>query len=242
MLAHCPDVFGLRLNWVPSTNLEAPRLASADKLTGMFQYFRNLGIFASVVLGGCASQQGPESLLIPASRYESAFDAATEVARAEGMPAALRDRRSGIIETVAQPAGSLLEPWRNDNASLSQATENTLAYQRRRARFEFVQRNPSSVQTSNESASNEFSVPSSEDLTQAQSDLELRVWVYVERASAPGLRRSTWTRRNTTRTRLIAPEGDTGPTPSTSWTAVARDAAYERRLLAAVENAMASEK
>jgi len=142
------------------------------------------------------------------------------------MPPALRDRRSGVIETEAQIAGSVLEPWRTDNASAAQAVENTVAFQRRRARFEFT---PAGFQEP------------PRDLTKVPDDLELRVWVFVERASTPGLRRSTWTRSKTTTTQLVAPEGDTGPAPTTSWTPVTRDVAYERRLLAAVQDGLRSQ-
>ena len=46
------------------------------------------------------------------------------------------DMDEGVIETQPDIATSILEPWGNDNATLGQATENTLAFQRRRARFE----------------------------------------------------------------------------------------------------------
>src|SRR5262245_26807394 len=79
------------------------------------------------MLGGCATSEGPDAVTLDASQYQAAFDAAVEAAREQDMPPILQDRRSGIIETDARIAASLLEPWRNDNASMNQAVENTVA-------------------------------------------------------------------------------------------------------------------
>jgi hypothetical protein len=175
-------------------------------------------------------------------QYAAAFDAAVESARRHGMPAVVRDRRAGVIETEARIAGSLLEPWRTDHASVEQAAENTLAFQRRRARFEFStaefgrridpaeprQAGPDVLGTE----------PSAGDLTQTQGSLELRVWVFIERAQTPGLRRSTWTRSATTSTRIIDPNGDQSRGSGTVWAPLTRDKDYERRLLAEVEGSL----
>ena len=48
---------------------------------------------------GCAARAGEDVLRIEAGRYAAAFDAALAVASASGIPAVLRDRRAGIIET-----------------------------------------------------------------------------------------------------------------------------------------------
>ena len=83
--------------------------------------------------GGCApGSEGPELLVIPSSSYARAFDAADAVVREESMSPALRDRRGGVIETEPRIEGSVLEPWRDDNATAEQAWENTFAFQRRR--------------------------------------------------------------------------------------------------------------
>jgi hypothetical protein len=206
----------------------------------------------SAGMSGCASNSdGPELLTVPAADYPAAFDAALEAARREGMPAALRDRRAGVIETNPCPAGSLLEPWRTDNASLDQATENTMAYQRRLARFEFAPAgmNPGAQAPATQPLTGPDFVSGGEpplDLSQAQGDLELRVWVYLERGSIPGLRRSTWTRSKTTQTQLVYPEGQADRIKGkergmvVNWTPVARDPDYERRLLRMVQEIMAN--
>ena len=202
-------------------------------------------VTAVLVAAGCASAPpGPEVLTVTAADYAAAFDAAVEAARRDGMPAVLRDRRGGVIETTPRVAGSILEPWRGDNASLEQAVENTVAYQRRRARFEFARAGfvpPDEITTTQPLAGpdvvNAQQTPL--DLTAETGELELRVWVYVERASMPGQRRSTWTRAKTTQAQLVYPEGMKDRRGVTvNWTPAARDPDYERRLLRHVQEIM----
>ncbi len=190
---------------------------------------------------GCATSQGPDFLSIDSQRYSDAFDAAVEAARVAGLWPIVRDRRSGVIETEPRIAGSLLEPWRTDNASFTQTIENTITFQRRRARFEFapIIFPPDQPPDAPLTGPDLFGTHKSEvDLTRHTGPLELRVWVYVERSYSPGLRRSTWTRAKTTRTRIVPAEGD-GTLARQYWTPVHRDEAFERRLLAAVQSALA---
>jgi hypothetical protein len=194
-------------------------------------------LVALAVLGGCATEQGPESLRIAPDQYQAAFDAAVDAARADGLVTALRDPRSGVIETEAGRAPSLIEPWRYGGNSSGQLLENTVAYQRRRARFEFT---PVGLPDSPEPAvlrgpdlvgQNEYLT----DLTRTGRELELQVRVVLERRSIPGIRRSTWTRQVTSQT-TIEPTRDMSPESTRPhWTVVARDGDAERRLLAAVQ-------
>lgn len=200
--------------------------------------FCRLLLFVGVGLGlpGCSStDDGPAVLRIAPPAYSAAFDAAVEAARQEGMPAVLRDRRTGLIETDTRIAGSVLEPWRTDNRNLNQTMQNTLAFQRRRCRFEFTPlQTPHHAEFQPDGDANaESDAP--QDLTQIDQDLELRVSVFVERAYAPGVRRSTWTRSKTTKTDLVWPEGQLGPNAERFWAPITRDPAYERRLLAKVQ-------
>ena len=190
--------------------------------------------------GGCAGSQGPEALIIDAADYQAAFDAASEAVRVQGMPPILQDRRAGVIETDARIAASLIEPWRNDNASFNQATENTLAMQRRRARFEFMPAGSPQPQSAPVPTGPSVAIAAASpvDLTHATGPLELRVRVFVDRAQTPGVRRSTWTRAETTTAQLVAPEGLTG---GTYWVPFTRDLAFERRLLDSVQQAIASD-
>ncbi len=192
------------------------------------------------IVSGCATSQGPTFLTIQSEAYADAFDAAVEAAAVAGLSPTVRDRRSGVIETEPRIAGSVLEPWRNDNASFAHAMENTITFQRRRARFEFTPagfrpREPAEAPLTGPDL---FAMDDAEvDLSRLAGPLELRVWVYVERAYSPGIRRSTWTRAKTTRTRIVPAEDETA-LPTRFWMPVRRDEAYERRLLAAVERAL----
>jgi hypothetical protein len=196
---------------------------------------------------GCASKpEGPVYLTISSSDYAAVFDAAVEAARRDGLPAALRDRRGGVIETQTRMAGSVLEPWRTDD-SATQALENTVSYQRRRARFEFVPAgfSPPDAATTTQPLSGPDVVNAEDtplDLTAAEGELELRVWVYLERATIPGQRRSTWTRSKTTQALLVYPEGmEDRKSVQVIWTPVARDNRYEKRLLANVQKVLAEQ-
>ena len=192
------------------------------------------------MVSGCATSQGPAFLTIHAEAYADAFDAAVEAAALAGLTPTVRDRRNGVIETEPRIAASVLEPWRTDNASFAQVIENTISFQRRRARFEFTPagfrpREPAEAPLTGPDL---FAQHDAEvDLSRLAGPLELRVWVYVERAYSPGIRRSTWTRARTTRARIILAE-DKKALPTQYWTPVRRDEAYERRLLAAVERAL----
>lgn len=197
------------------------------------------GLALVVALAAGCSTAGPDALLVQPSAYEATFDAALDAARRDGLTPVLLDRRSGVIETEARVAGSLLEPWRIDNSGFDQTFENTLAYQRRRARFEFV---PVGFRPTE--STSDATLPGPDltavrqppiDLTQTDEPMELRVWVYVERAYVEGLRRNTWTRQGTTRTRTVTPRDQGTVEPATYWTPSSRDEAYERRLLRQVE-------
>ncbi len=204
-------------------------------------------VWMALATGGCVSNSsGPEVITVSAADYPQAFDAAAEVARHSGMPTTLRDRRGGVIETQPNVAGSVLEPWRSDNASLDQAVENTVAYQRRRARFEFMP--AGAAPTGEHPTTQPLTGPDmisaeqpSLDLSQAAGELELRVWVFIERADVPGMRRSTWTRSKTTQSLLVYPEGMKERTKGIviNWMPVARDPDYERRLLREVQEMLA---
>ena len=184
-------------------------------------------------LTACATPQGPAYLTIDAALYEQAFDAAMAAARANDMPPTMRDRRAGLIDTEATLAGSILEPWRPGNSSLDQAAENTIVFQRRRARFEFTPRRFRDTTPSGKPDLLGLSGPRL-DLTTFEGPVELRVWVIVERAYSPGIRRGTWSRRNTTHAVVTRPATNPGVPVTDFWTPVTRDTAFERRLLAEV--------
>ena len=200
-------------------------------------------LFVCLIGNGCATSEGTEFLTISAASYHHTFDTAVEAARDAGFTPSVKDRRSGIIETDPTMSGSLVDPWQGGISSWDQALENTISHQRRRARFEFtpIGFKPS---RSNEGSADEpdlFDPDHKElDLTRATGSIELRVWVYVERAHAPGRRRSTWTRSRSRRMKIIPTIKNEELAPGQYWTPVQRDQAFERRLLAAISSQLSA--
>lgn len=194
-------------------------------------------------LAACtATKQEDRYLVVPPDRYAEAFDAAVAAARDSGLPPAVRDRSAGVIETQSKIAGSLLEPWLFGEESLSQAAENTILFQRRRARIEFTI--PSQPLPGIREAGETLpgaTLPGRAsldplDVTAADEPLEVRVKVFVERAFVPGLKPSSYSRTlNTKYTDPLRPERET-------WTPVGRDTDWESRILADLGKRMSLEQ
>ena len=199
---------------------------------------------------GCSAPQvKPATLALEPGGYEDCFDAVILLARDSGMPAILRDRAGGVVETAPRLSGSLFEPWRLDNASFGETLENTVSLQRRRARFEFVPADFVAPSAGDPGILEGPPLPGStgDDLLDVRTypgPLEVRVWVYVERAFTPGVRSGTWTRSQVTFTRdTLAPVRDSGDetvVDFSKWTPVRRDPAYEQRLLEALSRRIAA--
>ena len=220
-----------------------------------------LMILLTAALAGCATAPvGPELLVIDTATYARAFDAADESVRAAGMAPTLRDRRSGVIHTEPRIAGCMYEPWRQDNADLDQALENTISLQRRRARIEFT---PAGFDPTTTDPGQELTGPDllglegpRWDLTDYDGEIELRVWVYLERSYTFGVRRSEWARGVGEQMQIIDTEtgqalsagtidprdlalrrrfadrkDDLRDIQPSMWVPVSRDEAYERRLM-----------
>jgi hypothetical protein len=194
-----------------------------------------------VLASGCAKPpQGPAFLTIDSARYQEAFDAAMDAARANDMSPSLRDRRLGLIDSEPSIAGSIIEPWRTGGDSLGQAWENTLVFQRRRARFEFT---PATFRESQGTGVPDLLGVTDPplDLTTYDGAVELRVSVVVERSFAPGIRRDTWSSSGTSRAVIRRPVTSPDTPTRPFWTPVTRDTAFERRLLAEVAVALGAE-
>jgi len=186
------------------------------------------------------------------SEYPQVFDTAVALAADEGMLADLRDRDGGIIQTRPKVAGSLLEPWDWPRGSPQAALDATVAYQRRRVRFEFIPsgfrpaplQEPESLrgmQTPGGPA--DAASSGAVDLAAYEGPMELRVWVYVEQAFTPHLQRSTWTFSQTSFARdpMRQAAGADGTTRDRSiWTPIARDHQMEAMLLAKLRERLAS--
>ena len=198
---------------------------------------------AAAVLQGCHTTEGPASIRVDGADYGRAFTACIEVGREAQMPPALTDRGNGIIETEPRTAGSVLEPWRLDASGGDQVLENTLQFQRRRARFVFVPEGFEPEAIDGNSAFDGGAAPGSPtdaarfDLERHPGPLELRCIVVVERGFTPGNRPSTWSSRLATQStdpdsKRLDDRTDRQPT---RWTPVGRDEAAERTLLARVQ-------
>jgi hypothetical protein len=211
---------------------------------------------ALTVLAGCAGDDAqtsrgandppPTVVVIDRADYARWFDAAVALSGEEDMPAELRDRDGGIIETRPKVAGSLIEPWDWPRGDLGEAVEATLSFERRRARFEFL---PSGFQpeagfavADDDARLSGRRTPGSTDptafgavdLSRYDGPIEVRVWVWVERAFTPNLQRSPWTFSQTTFASdptKNRPTGDASTRDRSIWTPVARDAAMETILL-----------
>jgi hypothetical protein len=224
-----------------SVSSHARSAGSTDLAVHATQQRCCVSLLLVLLLAGCAAKQGPDLLRVDADHYRAAFDAALEASRECGMPPALRDRRQGVIETLPLLSSTVLTPWRGDNASMSQAVENTIAFRRRRARFEFTPVGAAPADGTDEAAKEGADLlglrAPEVDLSAYEGVLELTVRVYVDQAYNLGIRRSTWSRRSTTRARIDSPSSDKW-IPQDFWTPVTRDEAFERRLLAAVDRAL----
>lgn len=88
---------------------------------------------------GCASSQPKPTprLEVSASNYDAAFDSVLETLRSERFILDRVDRRLGIIIAKPRTSASAMEPWKGDNATVSQALESTIHYQRRVIRIDF---------------------------------------------------------------------------------------------------------
>ena len=192
-----------------------------------------------VLATSCSSKViGPEVVTLDSQNYSHVFDAALAAAKADGMHPVFVDRRSGVIATDPAVAGSFLEPWKPHPSTARQGLENTLAQQRRTARFEFV---PLRTRVSLEKQSGVLDGPNllsstGMDLTTYEGLLELRVWVYVDRKYTQGIRRGSWTLRQESRTKVLPAEEPWEQVPGSFWMPVTRDVAHERELLASVES------
>jgi hypothetical protein len=205
-------------------------------------------VFVSVVIGGCAAPSTGDRLDIQGDQYPEAFKAAQEAARSVGMPPLVSDPVGGIIEGRPRIAGSIIEPWRLDNADFDQLVENTINKQRRRVRFEFLPVDFRPAEPTGEGRLEGPVVPGSTidlqrsiNLVNYQNEIEVRVWVYMERQFVPYLQRSTWSRVGNdfaTNPLDTEPRLDGTTRSSGRWTPVGRDEAMERKLLSQVKKSL----
>ena len=73
------------------------------------------------------------------------------------------------------------------------------------------------------------------DLTNYNGQLELRVWVYVDRHYTQGMRRGTWSLNSKTVSKVLPAREPWEQSPSRFWAPVSRDISAERTILSAIE-------
>ncbi len=190
-----------------------------------------------IFFAGCSVHQGPDVVMISSSEYATAFDAAINAASTRGLKPVFVDRRGGVIETSPTVAGSVVEPWKQRASSPRQTLENTLSLQRRTARFEF---RPVVMTTEPNTKEGQLEGPdllsaAGQDLTNYNGQLELRVWVYVDRHFTQGMRRGTWSLNSETVSTVLPAREPWEQSPSRFWAPVSRDVSAERTILSAIE-------
>ena len=202
---------------------------------------RILGCLGCVAVGlaGCAAPV-PPVLAFDRADYERVFEAAMESAREDGLDPVVADRDLGVIETLPRTAGSVVEPWRTDNAGIEEMIAHTVNFERRRARFEFVPEGFAAPVPDPQSPSVGPAIPGSDraeqrfDLMKSGGRIELRAWVFVDRAFLPNQSFGRWTlgetRYSTDPTQARQPD-DPGTAIDTQWTPIGRDEPYEQRLM-----------
>jgi hypothetical protein len=203
-------------------------------------------------LCGCASTPvGPGHLAVEGDRYEDAFAAACEVLRAQGLAPEVVDGRTGRIETGPRYAPSLVEPWGWGEVTASEALEGTLAFERRRARVEFMSAAGGPLAPDAAAplvgpllpgADREGPADLAESLARTPVEaLEMRVTVSVERQFRPGKQSSPYTRAFGGYARdVTTPDPPGAPRDRSVWTPVARDERLERAIVAEIERRLAS--
>lgn len=200
-------------------------------------------------MAGCSTTDGPKVITVQAQDYHAAFDAATQVASSHGLRPVVMDRGTGIIETAPRAAGSLLEPWRTDNAGLSDTLAHTVNFERRRMRVEFVPAGTNLPEPDPSKPVQAAALPGTDranaryDLLTYTGTLEMRAWVYVERQFRPNQRIGSWTRGQTKYATDPLEKGDPEDTTTTApgeWTPVGRDDAYERTVMAQIQRSLAA--
>ncbi len=193
-----------------------------------------LGLLAAFAATGCRATEEPAPLVLEldADRYADAFDAATDVLRSHGLSPALRDRRSGLIETEATESAGWFAPWDVEPAS-SREDLATLSTVRRSARVNFRPAGFDPAASEEDPAGPDLlglrGPPP--DLRQATGRLEMRIAVSVERSHRPGLQVDTWSRRLVNDARVGRPSPAEGFEPARTWWPVARDPGLEAALL-----------
>ena len=118
----------------------------------------------------------------------------------------------------------MLEPWRGDNATLGQATENTIAFQRPCGALRVAPAGGAAELAGRSPGPGPDLLGLDEPRPGSQhvhGRPRVTVRVYVERAHSMGIRRSTWSRAAARRGPTSTPRRSDGSIPAEFWTPVA---------------------
>ncbi len=188
---------------------------------------------------GCSSQPTVTDLRANSSDYDNAFDAVLAAVREAGYTIDRVDRRHGVITSKPLSAGSVLEPWRDPQASPEQAIESTFNYERRLIRVYFepmaavennqVPTNQSGQGTNLVVAQVEKPTSGWTDISQYQGSLRIDVQCTIERSHRPGRRIETRSSRRLSYTTdpALAKQG----IPGDYWEPASRDAYTEQFMM-----------
>lgn len=199
-----------------------------------------LAVLALAALTGCTTWQGPTEITVPAGEYDRSVQTAVDTLNRLGYRCAVIDREAGVVDTDPLRAGSLVEPWRTDNASLSDAAANTVSPRRRQVRLSWT---PVGAEAPlvEPSTLGGPELPGSKapspkpDL--ATGPLMLRAIVSLEQQYTPGDRISPYSASLSSS--FSEPRSATsGPVDRGTWTPVGRDEATEQRILGLIERAL----
>jgi hypothetical protein len=224
--------------WFCVRNLRLARATSATSAMG--------AVAMSFAIGCTAVPSEPALLTVPHAQYDRAFDAACEIARAEGFVPEIADRNAGAIESEPKFAGSVIEPWAWDDMQAADVASGTFGFERRRVRFEFL---PAGFRPTAPEGTAPLAgpiLPGSErgrgaNIAGAAGELEVRVSVSVERQFRPGYQGGAYTRALGSYSRDTTLKDDpTTPRDRSTWTAVGRDERLERMLIERLADRLAS--
>jgi hypothetical protein len=199
-----------------------------------------LAMLALAALAGCTTWQGPTEITVPAGEYDRSVQTAVETLNRLGYRCTVIDREAGVVDTDPLRAGSLVEPWRTDNASLSDAASNTVSPRRRQVRLSWTpvgaERPLAEPATLGGPELPGSKAPSpSTDL--ATATLILRAIVSLEQQYTPGDRISPYSASLSSG--FTEPRAATdGPADRGTWTPVGRDEATEQRILGLIGRAL----
>jgi hypothetical protein len=185
-------------------------------------------------------------LTIASGQYQEAFATTVALIRDRGWEPAFMDPRSGVIESDSVQAGSFIEPWMLNTEDFDTIVENTLSKTRTRVRIEF---RPVGTASLARTTKPEFESPDYvarqglQDLTRLDEPLDLRAWVYVEHGHRPDVMRSTWSPKLKSQpTRVGHDPRWEQPPRGVVWIPTSRDRSAERKLLAALEQALQADQ